>query len=388
MNPDLRRLYEIAMLPERTIIGLMSGTSLDGLDVALCRINGSGRSVSVKVEAFKTFDYTEEIKNDIRTVFSKKEGRLEDICRLNISLAELHVAFLESAIKGWNIDRDSIHLIGSHGQTIFHAPNANSLNSTLQIVDGDHLAFKTGIITLSDFRQKHIAAGGEGAPLAVYGDYLLTGEEDDDVVWLNIGGMANLTFISKRNEKIITTDTGPGNTLMDSWMRKYYREPMDLNGMIASSGVADEMLSTQLYTHPWFYLPLPKTCGPEIFDLNYVEKELNNSIAAISHRDVMATLNELTAIAIKDVINGLTTMPFKLYISGGGLHNQKLMQHIREMIPNAVIQTALPFNIDPDAKEAVLFALLANEMIGGDPETWRNAGISPAAGLGKISFPH
>ena len=388
MNPDLQYLYEISNLSERKIIGLMSGTSLDGLDIALCTIKGSGRSVSVHVDAFSTYNYTAQIRNDIRQVFSKKDGMLEDVCQLNKSIAELHADMVLSALKNWDVKTESIHLIASHGQTIFHSPQINSNNSTLQIGDGDHLAFKTGIITISDFRQKHIAAGGEGAPLALYGDYLLTGNETEDVVWLNIGGIANLTFISGRKQKIISTDAGPGNTLMDVWMRKYYQEPMDGNGMIASSGIADEMLLEQLCQHTWFSQPISKTCGPENFNIDYVEKTLNNTTGAISHQDVMATLNQLTSKCIADVINGLTTDTFKLFISGGGLHNKQLIENIRIMLPSAQVQSAFPFRINPDAKEAVLFALLANEMVAGTPEVWLNAGIFPAVSFGKISSPH
>ena len=216
----------------------------------------------------------------------------------------------------------------------------------------------------------------------------MTGEDESDVVWLNIGGIANITFISRVEKKLITSDTGPGNTLMDAWMRKYYQEKMDAGGRVASTGIADEMLLEQLSEHTWFTQPLPKTCGPEIFNIEYVETALNNSTCALSHKDIIATLNELTARSLADVIDSLTANSFKLFISGGGTHNKNLIERIKIRLPLAVIQDAFPFEIHPDAKEAVLIALLANDMITGSPKLWEDAGIFPATGFGKISLPH
>ena len=177
MNPQLSKLHSIGLRTSRRIIGLMSGTSLDGLDVALCRIGGSGLDTQVELEYFTTVPYEEDFKEKIRAVFAKKEISFEHLCLLNPYIGNQHGAMILRCLATWGVLPEDVDLIASHGQTVYHAPQKQHglieyPNATLQIGDGDHIAVTTGIITLSDFRQKHIAAGGEGAPLAVYGDYL------------------------------------------------------------------------------------------------------------------------------------------------------------------------------------------------------------------------
>ena len=176
MNKNIQQLYRIANKAERLIIGLMSGTSLDGLDIALCRFKGSGTATQIEILFFESVPYDADFKKEIKSVFSKKNVDLEKVCLLNAWIAEKHAAMINDCLQRWNIKNEDVDLIASHGQTIYHAPKIlhgieKFPNATLQIGDGDHLAVKTGIITVSDFRQKHVAAGGEGAPLAVYGDY-------------------------------------------------------------------------------------------------------------------------------------------------------------------------------------------------------------------------
>ena len=176
MNAHLEKLYAISKKPVRKIIGLMSGTSLDGLDVAFCSFMGNGLQTKIELLQFETIPFAEDFKNEIKSVFSKKNVDLEKLCLLNPWIALRHAGMVNACLQKWNIKNDDVDLIASHGQTIYHAPkNLHQQqkfgNATLQIGDGDHLAVATGIITISDFRQKHIAAGGEGAPLAVYGDY-------------------------------------------------------------------------------------------------------------------------------------------------------------------------------------------------------------------------
>lgn len=177
----------------------MSGTSLDGLDIALCQIEGAGMQTEVKLLHFKTVSYAPSFIELIREIFSKHAVDLEQVCLLNPWVGEQHASMILQALQEWGIKPAEVDLIASHGQTIYHAPKIlhgklNYGNATLQIGDGDHIAVKTGIITLSDFRQKHIAAGGEGAPLAVYGDYFIFSKAGEDRMMLNIGGIANFTF--------------------------------------------------------------------------------------------------------------------------------------------------------------------------------------------------
>src|SRR5690606_28633791 len=199
---NIENIFKISKKEERLIIGLMYGTSLDGLDIALCKFCGSGLSTRVTLLQFETVPYPNVFKEEIKKIFSKKMVDLELLCLMNEKIGLVHAEYINQTLKKWEITNLQIDAIASHGQTIFHSPfikhqNPDYPNGTLQIGDGDHIAVKTGIITLSDFRQKNIAAGAEGAPLAVYGDYLLFGKADRDTILLNIGGIANITYLPK-----------------------------------------------------------------------------------------------------------------------------------------------------------------------------------------------
>ncbi|HMI77290.1 MAG TPA: anhydro-N-acetylmuramic acid kinase, partial [Ferruginibacter sp.] len=267
-------------------------------------------------------------------------------------------------------------------------------NATLQIGDGDHLAVATGIICLSDFRQKHIAAGGEGAPLAVYGDYLIFGKKGEDRILLNIGGIANFTYLSgdMGTAKIFSTDTGPGNTMMDAYMQKHFPgKYFDENAAVAAKGKIDTGLLAALKENDFFEKSFPKTTGPELFNLGYLQNAKERSSAQdISIEDTMATLNKFSADTIVDAIkrSGKGNIALSLYSSGGGMHNPLLMQNIKTQLPVCKFYTTAELEIDPDAKEAVLFAVLANECVCGDSSAFGKGspGI-PAVSMGKISFP-
>jgi len=399
MNSNIQHLYTIAQKPERLIIGLMSGTSLDGLDVALCNISGSGLQTKLELIRFETIPFENYFKTEVKTVFSKKEVNLEKLTLLNPWIALQHASIVNTLLKKWDIKNETVDLIASHGQTIYHAPkNLHSQdkfgNATLQIGDGDHLAVATGIITISDFRQKHIAAGGEGAPLAVYGDYLIFGKEGEDRILLNIGGIANFTFlpVSMNSNFIFSTDTGPGNTIMDAYMQQQFAgRYFDKDAVVALQGEINIELLTALKENDFFSKPFPKTTGPELFNLGYLQKAKGKSSTEnISIEDTMATLNKFSADTIIDAILKASdkNKNYKIFSSGGGMHNPLLMQHLQEGLPNFSFETTAALNINPDAKEAVLFAILANESICGDGN-YLQKGIPgiPAISMGKISFP-
>jgi len=264
----------------------------------------------------------------------------------------------------------------------------------LQIGDGDHIAHHTGIITVSDFRQKHIAAGGEGAPLAAYGDFLIFSKKDENRIMLNIGGIANFTYLpgTLNADEVFCTDTGPGNTMMDVFVQsKFPGKYFDQNAAIASTGTVNENLLASLKDHPFFEQPFPKTTGPELFNLPYLHRAKQGSATEnISYEDTLATLNRFSAdtitAAIKKCIGDKEN--FHFYVSGGGMHNPLLMQNISEQLPGCVFKSTRELNINPDAKEAVLFAVLANETICGGTIHFGNGrnGI-PNVSMGKISFP-
>lgn len=399
MNKNIAHLYAIAQKPERRIIGLMSGTSLDGLDVALCLFKGNGLETEVTLEAFQTVPYSEEIKNQIRTVFSKKQVDLQQLCLLNAWTGSLHGQLILECLEKWQITPAQIDLIASHGQTIYHAPKSlhrieGFPNATLQIGDGDHIAVKTGIITLSDFRQKHIAAGGEGAPLAVYGDYILFSKRGENRIMLNIGGIANFTYLAGDLDasKMFSTDVGPGNTLIDAFVRFYFpNKAFDENGTIAASGKVNKALLIALKEHPFFEANFPKTTGPELFCLEYVrEAQRRSNTITLSPADLIATLTQFSAEGIAEAIRRYFYDGNKpvLYMSGGGMHNPTLVAMLKELLPEYIFKDTSDLQIVPDAKEAVLFAILANETVaGGNTHIGNTREGIPDVTMGKVSFP-
>ena len=400
MIADIEKLYTISNKPVRKIIGLMSGTSLDGLDVALCSIEGSGLHTKINVVQFETISFDENFKTEIKTIFSKKNIDFEKLCLLNPWVALQHAKIINSCLQKWNINKNEIDLIASHGQTVYHAPKSLHRqtkfgNATLQIGDGDHLAVATGIITISDFRQKHIAAGGEGAPLAVYGDYLIFGKPGEDRILLNIGGIANFTYLpgNMNSAAIFSTDTGPGNTMMDAFTQQHFAgKYFDEGAAIALKGKINNSLLNALKENDFFQKPFPKTTGPELFNLDYLQQaKEQSSTVEISIEDTMATLNKFSADTIISAVLKSTdkNKNYSIYSSGGGMHNPLLMQHLKDALPKFSFSTTAELNINPDAKEAVLFAVLANECICGNG-SYLQIGIEgmPAVSMGKISLPH
>jgi anhydro-N-acetylmuramic acid kinase len=398
MHPNIQHLYEIANKPTRRVIGLMSGTSLDGLDIALCSITGAGKATKVKLDAFITEPYTPDLKEKLLTVFSQKTVSLEQLCVINPWLALQHASMVNDALKQWGMQSTEIDLIASHGQTIYHAPKSLHPNdafgpATLQIGDGDHIAVATGIITVSDFRQKHIAAGGEGAPLSLYGDYLLCAHETENRILLNIGGIANFTLLNAGSSlaQVFSSDTGPGNTLMDAYTRKYFEGlAYDKDGIIAKSGKIDEPLLQSLKSDSFFNVAFPKTIGPELFNLDYIIQAQMALGTMLSHEDVLATLNMFTAQTISEAIKKVVGDQFSytMYISGGGMYNHLLMEHLNQLLPSITIKSSNEIGILPDAKEAILFALLGNEAVAGTSLLAGGNATKVATTMGKISFPN
>lgn len=402
MNSNLESLFKIAQKPTRTIIGLMSGTSLDGLDVALCEISGSGEETKVNLIQFDTVDYSEDIKSEIRSVFAKQTIDFQKLVLLNEWIGTLHANMITQCLKAWEISPEKVDLIASHGQTVFHAPKIlhqqeKFPNATLQIGDGDHIAVKTGIITLSDFRQKHVAAGGEGAPLAVYGDYFLFSKKGENRIMLNMGGISNFTYLPASNnpEEVFVTDTGTGNTLIDAFIKLHFPEKSyDKDAEIAKTGTVNLLLLESLKSNDFFTKPFPKTTGPELFSVDYVKKaQTESNTQNISIADLLATLTRFSAETIAAAIHTAikksvhTVENFTIYMSGGGAHNPLLVEWLKELLPYQFLTTDT-LGISGDAKEAILFAILANETVsGGKSDFGIRKGI-PSVSMGKISFPN
>jgi anhydro-N-acetylmuramic acid kinase len=405
MNVQIQYLYDIARKPERRIIGLMSGTSLDGLDVALCRISGSGPDTSVILEAFATVPYTDELKADIRLIFAKEQINFKHLCLLNPYIGRLHGQMILDCLQAWGIQPDTIDCVASHGQTVYHAPKSQHRkekfpNATLQIGDGDHIAAVTRLITFSDFRQKHVAHGGQGAPLAVYGDYFMFSNPNENRILLNVGGIANFTYLPADGDatNVFTTDTGPGNTLLDAYARQFLDKPYDEDGLLAASGTVNSVLLQALKTNTFFKAPFPKTTGPEVFNTDYVtDSQAKSQTQNVFNADLMATLVQFSAETIADAITravqeketyvNAAPRTYRIYMSGGGVHNPVLTRTLQTLLPDFIFGRTNELGINGDAKEAVLFAVLANEsLVGGRTAFGDREGV-PSVTMGKVSFP-
>jgi anhydro-N-acetylmuramic acid kinase len=397
MNRNIKILTQKASKSSRIIIGLMSGTSLDGLDVALCKISGFGKTTRIKLVKFDTVPYADSTKKRILGVFAKQQIDFQSLCELNAWVGTLHGELVLQCLKKWRIKPSAVDVIASHGQTVFHSPKSVTpgaeINSTFQAGDGDHVAVTTGIITLSDFRQKHIAAGGEGAPLAVYGDYLLFSKKGEDRIMLNIGGIGNFTYLPGSNDskKVFVTDTGPGNTLIDQAVQRYYPgRYFDKDSTIAKTGKVNNALLKELLADRFFQLPFPKTTGPELFNMEYVQRASERGgVTDLSPEDLLCTLTRFSAETIARALRLAVgeKKKFKIYLSGGGAHNPLLLEGIKSLLPKIDFHVMDELGISGDAKEAILFAVLANESLAGGKLTFGKRSKVPSVSMGKISFP-
>ena len=394
MNPGIESLYRIAKKPKKQILGLMSGTSLDGLDLALCEFEGSGLSTKFVLKQFVSLPYSTAFKESIQAVFAKEQVHFPSLSTLNAEIGIKHAELTLSALQSWGIKPEEIDLIASHGQTVMHRPmrNGKQPNSTLQIGDGDHIALKTGIITLSDFRQKHVAAGGEGAPLAMYGDYFLFSKKGENRILLNIGGIGNFTFLPAHQDPnlILVTDTGPGNTLIDACVRSYFPGFFyDKDARLGMQGLLHPGLLKELMNLDFFHENFPKSTGPEYFNLEKVEQLIQENQWTLTPTDLIRTLTEFTAESIALAIKKYAPeTSASIYVSGGGSQNPLLMQRISALLPEIQVRNSSEIGIPTDAKEAVLFALLANEtMMDAGASKVRRLGDSPWVTMGKISLP-
>ncbi len=396
ISKSLDKAVRSAKKKSRLIIGLMSGTSMDGLDVALCKISGSGLTTKLSLLKFVTVPYTPETKARISEVFAKSQVDFVKLSNLNAWIGRLHAAIVLDSLRKWKVKPATIDAIASHGQTVMHAPAFlhpdDPINSTFQAGDGDHIAVSTGILTISDFRQKHIAAGGEGAPLAVYGDYLILSHPKENRILLNIGGIANFTCLPSGRiaSKVFVTDTGPGNTLIDQAVRKYFPgEYYDKDSSRAKLGNVHAELLTELMSDGFFKLSLPKTIGPELFNMEYVRKaqERSNTLS-LSPNDLLATLTRFSAETIvKPILSTIGRSKYEVYVSGGGAHNPLMVKWIRELLGSPMLRSTDELGIPGDAKEAILFAVLANETLCGKNLDFGKRARIPSVHMGKMSFP-
>ncbi len=375
------------------VAGLMSGTSLDGIDVAVVEIEGRGWSKQIRTLTFRSVPYPEKVRRAILAV-SNCPTHTAAIARLHFLLGELYAEALLATLRRAGIPRESVALIGSHGQTIYHegAPVkflGRRVASTLQIGEAAVLAERTGIPVVADFRPRDIAAGGCGAPLVPYVDYLLLRHRKLGRVALNIGGIANLTAIppGASPEEVIAFDTGPGNMVVNALAELHTRGrwKYDRDGRLASRGRVDRALLDRLLAAPYYRRPPPKTAGREQYGREFVARLLATGARL---PDLIATATALTAAAVAVGIERFVRPRMRvdeLIVSGGGAHNPRILAQLAGFLPGVAVATSDHFGLDVDAKEAVAFAVLAYETWRRRPANLPSAtGARRAVVLGKI----
>ncbi len=370
----------------KRVAGLMSGTSADGVDAAIVDISrrGAQHPADVKVIAFDTFPYRPELRRRIFALFQPETGRVDDICRTNFVLGEVFAEAVIKLAKKSGVALSSIDLIGSHGQTIYHIPRGR-VRSTLQIGEPCIIAERTGITTVADFRPRDIAAGGEGAPLVPYADYVLFAHRRKTRAIQNIGGIANVTFLPACGEMkdVIAFDTGPGNMILDHLVCRLTkgRAKYDAGGRRAGRGKVHAALLAGLMKHKYLRRRPPKSTGREEFGTPLADRLLaDGKKLGLNAADILSTATAFTAESIADAYRRfLPKSPDEVILCGGGARNGSLAKMLRQRLSPAKVLLTDDFGISADAKEAVSFAILAHATICG------MAGNAPSATGAKCS---
>lgn len=355
------------------VAGIMSGTSLDGIDVAILDIeNASGDATPEwKLVGFHAQEMNPAHREQIHHAIH--HGNSQDLCRLHAQLGEWFAQAVRDACAAANIEMDSLDVIGSHGQTIWHEPpTPQERGATLQLGDAATIAERTGVAVVSDFRTRDVAAGGEGAPLVPWIDRFLFAQPNRARVLQNIGGMANLTWVPPRGSRdpVLAFDTGPGNALMNVAVEiaTNSKEHYDRDGVRGARGRVDDAVLQDLLAHPYFSRVPPKSTGREAFGRPFVDELLERHPHLRNDYDALiATLTTFTARTIADAIKQWVAPKGvgEVVVTGGGARNPTLMQLLREYLSPIVVQDGAVLGVHPDAKEAVAFAVLAWAHVNG-----------------------
>ena len=376
------------------IVGLMSGTSADGVDVAICDIRGQPGAMKVELLVGATFEYSSEMRQRILTSCDVEHSRVDAIATLHVDLAEVFAEHTLQTLQRANMNPDQVDLIGSHGQTLWHNVLANGqVNVSLQVVEAAVIAERTGITTISNFRARDIAAGGQGAPLTSYIDWLLLRHPSHWRAVQNIGGMGNVTFLpplADTHSAPVAFDTGPGNALLDIAVATLTGGALnyDRDGEIAGQGRVSEDWLAELLSHPYYARDYPKTTGRETFG-SATAMEL---VAAAQQRgleaaEIIATLTALTATNIADAYQRFAPAAIReVILGGGGRHNPAIVGMLRQLLAPALLLTHEDIGMDSDFKEALVFAVLAHETWHGRTATLPAlTGAAHATILGSVT---
>jgi len=339
-------------------IGVMSGTSLDGIDVALVDFNLQNQ---LRLVDAQTVPFDASLKEGLKQLITTHECHLQTLGELDVALGRAIALIINKLLVKHDLNGDEIVAIGSHGQTLFHHPEG-PFPFSLQIGNGNVIAELTGITTITDFRQRDMVAGGQGAPLVPAFHKALFHSTSQNRVIVNIGGLSNITVIPADSQSnIIGFDTGPGNTLLDGWIQQHRLKSYDESGQWARIGVVNGKLLTLLLSDPYFNQSIPKSTGREYFNLNWLTTKLKALTEDIVPQDVQATLSALTATTIAKDIQHYAEDTDAIYVCGGGAHNHYLIKQLRLQLPNRLVATTEQIGLQPDWVEACAFAWLARQ---------------------------
>ena len=388
----------------RHVVGMMSGTSVDGVDAALVEISGTDSEPKVKLLAFENKPYPPQVREKIFSLFTPANATVDKVGYMNFLLGEIYAKSALSVIEKAGMKPEEIDVIGSHGQTIWHAPIPESPDGipvayTVQIGEGSVIAERTGILTVSDFRVADMAAGGQGAPLVPFSEYLLYRREKETILLQNIGGIGNMTVMpaGAKPRDVFAFDTGPGNMIIDAVISAVTggEKTYDAGGETAAKGKVCNALLDILKEEPYYRQPLPKTTGREHFGVQYTEKILSwwkeNPIPV---ENLLATVTDLTAYSIADAYERYVLPKYRaseIIVGGGGSYNATLLRFMKERFaPHGVaVRTQEDLGLSSDAKEAVAFALMADCCMRGKANTLPSVtGAEHPAVMGKISQPY
>ena len=352
-------------------IGLMSGTSLDGLDVCIVKFSGRG----IKTLYGHTFSLPDSMPEEILAICQGQQLTLPQLGELDHKIGRFHAACVNQALQQANLTSAAIIAIGSHGQTIFHQ-HSGKHPFTLQIGDANIIAASTGITTVADFRRMDMAYGGQGAPLVPAFHQAIFSHPTTAKVVLNIGGIANITVL-RPNQPTLGYDTGRGNMLLNAWIADQQGQPYDDNGHWAAQGKLIPSLLEDLLSESYFTLAAPKSTGRELFNLAWLQKKLQPDFKSV---DVQHTLLHLTAKSIADQIKRFPEVK-QVLVCGGGVHNSALLKALTLSLPNQAVNSTSDVNMDPDYVEAIAFAWLAKQRI-----EQKTANLPVVTGAASLAF--